>query len=141
MAAVPPRSLTGFNKRVAQTLKGENEKVNYNVAKFSILYLFIIEILSMKLMYLPKYLLFWYPLLTQFGYALLIYTLFTFSKKLGFCRFKKTGLLLFFAYYLIGCFGIIFELGDKNYYQIISFVFLGMSILTLIYSLKSFKNE
>ena len=141
MAAVPPRSLTGFNKRLAKTLIGENEKVNYNVAKFSILYLFIIEIVSMKLMYLPKYLFFWYPLLTQFGYALLIYTLFTFKNKLGFCIFKKAGLLLFIAYYLIGFFGIIFELGDNNYYQIISFVFLLMSILTLIYSLKSFKNE
>jgi hypothetical protein len=141
MAAVPPRSLTGFGKRLAKTLTGENENVNYNIAKFSILYLFIIELLSMKLMYLPKYLFFWYPLLTQFGYALLIYTLFTFGKKLGFCRFKKAGLLLFLAYYLIGFFGIIFELGDKNYYQIISFVFLGMSFLNLIYSLKSFKNE
>jgi len=140
MAAVPPRSLTGFGK-LRKALTGQNEKVNYNIAKFSILYLFIIEIVSMKLMYLPKYLFFWYPILTQLGYALLIYTLFTFSKKLGFCRFKKAGLLLFFAYYLIGVFGIIFELGDKNYYQIISFVFLGMAFLNLIYSLKNFKNE
>lgn len=141
MAAVPPRSLTGFSKRLAKTLTGENEKVNYNLAKFSILYLFIIEIVSMKLMYLSKYLIFWYPLLTQLGYALLIYTLFTFSKKLGFCRFKKAGLLLFFGYYLIGFFGIIFELGDKNYYQIITLVLLVMAFLNLIYSLKSFKNE
>ena len=37
MAAVPPRSLTGFNKRLAKTLIGENKNVNYNIAKFSIM--------------------------------------------------------------------------------------------------------
>lgn len=131
MAAVPP---CGLACRIAKANNYLKEKKKEFLI-YSIFYLLGIEILSMFIRYEKNYVCFWYPLLTQSGYFLLVFSFYLWNEKLRFCLRKNIALLSLSFYYLLGVIALLFNFSDSFYYTITSYLFLGISIVLLFSSI------
>ena len=132
MAAVPPKGLGG---RIMAAL--ESNKKPFLI--YSVFYLFFIEIFSLFIRYNVDYEKRWYPLLTQFGFFLLLLSIYLWRDRLHFCYRKNLAVLLLAVYYLFGTFAIIFQIGDSIYSQIVSEL-LGLASVYL-FIISFFKSK
>lgn len=131
MPAVPP---CGLRCRIAKT----HEFLKQNKKPFivySIFYLLGIEVLSYFIRNLSNYACYWYPLLTQTGYLLIIFSVFLWSERLHFCFRKNIAVLLLSIYYLFGVISILFQFSNLFYAEVISFILLICSLLVLFLSI------
>jgi len=131
MSAIPP---CGLACRIAKANTYLKEKKKEFLI-YSVFYLLGIEILSMFIRYEKNYACFWYPLLTQVGFFLLVFSFYLWNEKLRFCLRKNIALLSLSSYYLIGIIALLFNFSDNFYYTITSYSFLGISIILLFLSI------
>ncbi len=131
MSSVPP---CGLACRIAKANVYLKEKKKEFLI-YSIFYLLGIEIFSLFIRYEKNYACFWYPLLTQIGFLLLTFSFYLWNEKLRFCVRKNVSILLLCAYYLFGIISLAFNLSDSFYYSVVSYSFLGFSILFFFLSI------
>lgn len=129
MASVPPTSLGGGG-RIGQFLQA-NKK---SFLIYSLFCLLLIEVVSIFIRYNENYVQYWYPLLTQIGFFLLVFSLFLWRERLHFCYRKNVAVFVLALYYLFGAFSIVAQVSDKAYTSIISYSLLGLCGLIFILS-------
>lgn len=135
MAAIPTCGLKCRTKKMYEYLKVNKRQIII----YSIFYILGIECVSYFIRSNANYACYWYPLLTQIGYCLILFSLFLWHDKLRFCFRKQLATLFLTAYYLFGCISLIFQFSDRLYSSVISIGLLSISILTFILSI--FKKE
>lgn len=135
MASVPPCGLGCRIKKVHKYLKYQKSKFLI----YSIFYLLIIELSSYSIRDFRNYACFWYPLLTQLGYALLTFSIFLWSEKLGFCFRKNIAILGLCIYYLLGFVSLIFGCSENLYIQLTLGILFLISLIAILLTI--FKNE
>ena len=105
---------------------------------WGLVYLFIIEIISYFLWGNIDYKNFYYPLLNQLAFVILLINILTFNKRLNFCNFKKFSIVSLISYYLVGVMAMIFKL--EIFIDYIQYFFLSLSFLLLMFSIKKTWN-
>jgi hypothetical protein len=96
----------------------------------------LLEYFSMIINNCSNYDIFWYPLLQNIGYINLLLILYLHSNRLGFCQFKKLGILLLAFYFSFNLVALLCQINYYFYIQIAQYIlFFGINILFL-YSLK-----
>ena len=117
-------------------VKEKVEKLNNNTRKHILIYAFFyilaMEVGSLFLQNKPNYLTYWFPLLCQFGFAVVFYALWLYRKNLKFCLRKDIAVFFLFLYYLFNGIVILFQICNSIYTNILSFGFLGISLLLLL---------
>jgi len=120
-----------FCRKMTETLK-ENKKT---FLIYSIFYLFIIELISYPLNSLKNYACYWYPLLSNTGLFLLLFSIYLWNDKLRFCFRKNLAILFLSMYYLFGSLSILFKVSDNFYTNFTLSILLLISVLTFILSI------
>lgn len=133
MASVPPCGLKCLGKKAKDYLTEQKS----NFKRLSIFYLLAMELVSLKLRNLKGYECYWYPLLTQVGLFLLVFTFLMYRERLRFCLRKKLAVAFLSAYYLFGTAALVFGFSDKTYYDWIS---IGMLVMAVVLFGLSFFN-
>lgn len=130
MASVPPTSLGGGG-RIGQFL--QNNRKSFLI--YSIFFLLAVEVFSIFIRYSENYTTYWYPLLTQLGFFLLVFSLFLWRERLHFCYRKNMAVFVLALYYLFGVISIVFQISDKTYTSAISYSMLGLVVILFIASI------
>lgn len=132
MPKIPPCALC---KKVKEVLI-ENKKP---FLVYSIFYLLIIEVVSYYLADRKNYACYWYPLLTNTGFFLIVFSIFLWNDRLRFCLRKNLAVLFLSIYYLFGSVAIICNVSNTTYTFWVSVGLLAISVITFILSI--FKSE
>lgn len=135
MASIPP---CGFNCRMQQlhSYLKDNKK---SFLIYSLFYLLLIEVASYFIRDVKNYACYWYPLLTQIGYFLVVFSIFLWNERLHFCFRKNIAVLFLSLYYFFGSVSLIFDFSNSTYAFYTGCGLLGISVITFI--LSTFKND
>lgn len=129
--ALPPKELIDKKKREIKIDNYSIEPIKKNYAIWGIAYLFIVECLSFLLWDNPNYKDYWYYILNQLGYVVLLINILCWYDRLRFCNYKIFGLLSLIIYYILGIIAVVFEIrAFINYIQM--FFLICSSFLFLI---------
>jgi hypothetical protein len=102
---LPPKDVIR-KKQLFQTEKVlKSSKKFYTI--FGIVFLLLIEFLSYYLWDNYDYTTFWYYILNQLGYAILLSNFLVNYQRLRFCNFKIYGIIFLILYYLLGVLAIV----------------------------------
>ena len=102
----------------------------------------LIEMASVVLYYTqPNYDLFWFPLLTNLQFLVLLVAFLTHGKVLNFCKDKMWALRAFCGYYLFGTISIIFQLNSQIYVNISQGILLLVFVMFLVNLIKTYFNK
>lgn len=120
---------------------GKIRKLEYVKAYsiWAVAFLFAIELSSFFLWDSDDYQNFYYPILNQLAFIVLLFNIYAWRKKLYFCKFKEFSIFCLIAYYLSGIIAIIFHL--DIFIQYIQYFFLTASALLFIFSWKRFTTN
>jgi hypothetical protein len=122
MALPPKETIKPKTKNILTTTVKEAYK-HYTV--WALFYLFIVEIISYFLWDNVNYKDFFYPLLNQTAFVILLTNIFFWSKRLNFCKFKKFAIISLILYYLYGVFAMIFKF--ESFIENVHYVLLVLS--------------
>lgn len=81
-----------------------------------------------------KYLMFYYPLLTQLSLFIIFFSIFLWKDRLHFCDRKNGAIFYLSLYYLFGVISILFCFSSDFYYKCISFGMIFISLLIFVQS-------
>lgn len=135
MAAVPPCGLGCRLQKAYEYLKIQKKPF----LLYSIFYLLVIELLSFMIRDWKNYACFWYPLLTQIGYAVLLFSIFLWGERLHFCVRKNITVVGLFLYYFTGSVSLIFGVSNNTYIEIAMLVLFLISMISILLTI--FKRE
>lgn len=128
---MPKIPACAFCKKVKEVL--EKNKKPFLV--YSIFYLLLIEIVSYFLCEIQNYACYWYPLLTNTGFFLIVLSIYLWNDKLRFCFRKNLAFLFLSLYYLFGSIAIILNVSNSFYTNCIAVGLLFISAATFILSI------
>jgi hypothetical protein len=140
MPALPPCSLCRGPEKI-RTYLDSNKKP---VLVYSVFIVLLIEWFSNiyqkfvpqtpNLVY-DRYLMFWYPMLSQLALFVLFFSLYLWKDRLHFCFRKSAATFYLSCYYLLGFFSVLFCFSASFYYCVISYTSLALATLIFIASI------
>ena len=135
MASVPPCGLKCLGKKAVDYLTEQKA----NCKRLSLFYLLAIEVISLFIRNVKNYACYWYPLMTQIGFFLVVFTFLMYRERLRFCLRKKLAVAFLSLYYLFGVIALVFQFTDKVYFEWTSIGVLVLSVL--LFGLSFFNQE
>jgi hypothetical protein len=106
---------------------------------WGLLYLFIIEVISYFYWSDPQYKDFFYPLLTQIAFVVLLTNFLALHKRLNFCKFKKFSIVSMILYYVYAIFAMIFKI--ESFIENIHYSFVVLSFGLFVWSYTKCVNK
>jgi hypothetical protein len=107
------------------------KKIIIQYAIWAVAFLFIQEVISFWYWNDQDYKDFYYPILNQTGFTILLLNILLTNKM---CNFKRFGIVSMVVYYLLGIAAIVFKI--EYFITSISYFFLVMSFLLFLISIK-----
>ncbi len=131
--ALPPKS-TIIRKALPpkSTILKSIEK-SYSI--WALLFLFLAELVSYMFWDHPKYDLSIYAILNNLGFSLLLLNVWTWRKRLNFCKFKSFGILALIGYYVWGIFAVVMKLESFLNFVPIFLLFLSCATIFKIWKI------
>ena len=129
MALPPQDTIKPPPKKIGETTIKEAFK-HYMV--WGLFYLFIIEVISYFYWSDSRYKDFFYPLLNQIAFVVLLTNILTLHKRLNFCKFKKFSIVSLILYYIAGALAVVFKI--EFFIENIHYVFLLLSFCLFVWS-------
>ena len=117
---------------IKETIKNVSHNINFHFIKYLLMYLVVVEIVTIFLADLDSYAYKIFPAVTQFGYVCFLYFFYLHRYKLKFCRRKRIVVKMLFIYYFINFITIIIPICLTTFTNIISYLLLTTVGITLL---------
>ena len=137
---VPPKESTKPKNKIVppiESTKPPKKTIAQVYSKWSYAYFYLICVASLLFLNRPNYLTEIFPILVYVGFIVLFVNHLIWSKRLGFCTFKKCSTIALVLYFLTCILAIIFKL---NIYVYFGYFFAVCGFGLFLFTIKDKKN-